>query len=126
MARAREKTIDYESLLKHIGQFGSWQRRIFFWMCLVSGASGLFVVVYVFTGFEPRYRCHVSYCENSTDAVYGAKSDNGYDFPDYVSAGIPPAAIEKSSLCQFYDIAKDVSVEIICFIGFQNRNLLTW
>ena len=104
----RERTIDYESLLKHIGQFGSWQRRIFFWMCLVSGASGLFVVVYVFTGFEPRYRCAVPYCENVTDAVYGVKSDAGYDFPDYVSAGIPSASIERSSLCQVYDVARDV------------------
>ena len=109
MTATKNTALDYESVLKHIGQFGPWQRWIFFWMCLVSGASGLFVVVYVFTGFEPRYRCPVPYCENSTDGVYGTKLEAGYEFPDFVTVGIPAPAIDKSNLCQYYGIKENVS-----------------
>jgi hypothetical protein len=79
-------------------------------MCLVSAASGLFVVVYVFTGFEPRYRCPVPFCENATTAAYGTKGETGYIFLDFVSAGLPAEALEKSSLCQYYGLKNEVVV----------------
>ncbi len=85
-------------------------------MCLVSVASGLFVVVYVFTGFEPKYRCAVPLCENASTASYGLKHEDGsgFSFPDFVNFGIPTAALDKSNLCQYYGVRQEVLDEV-CF-----------
>ena len=32
--------IDYDKILKHIGQFGPWQIKIYFWLWLTSAAAG--------------------------------------------------------------------------------------
>ncbi len=84
----------------------------YYWpqMCLVSVASGLVVVVYVFTGFEPKYRCAVPLCENVSATSYGLKHEDGagFSFPDYVEAGIPKAALDKSNLCQYYGVRQEV------------------
>jgi len=114
MKKDVQQPLDYESVLKHIGQFGPWQRWIFFWMCLVSAASGLLVVVYVFTGFEPKYRCSVPICENASTAEFGLKTETGYSFPDFVMAGIPKAALEQSNLCQYYAVKEEVKPNYIC------------
>ena len=42
--------LDYDETLDYIGQFGSFQRRIFLWLSFVSAAAGLAVVVFAFTG----------------------------------------------------------------------------
>ena len=71
--------LDYDEVLEYVGQFGPFQvepcnvtpipsyrpvqRRVFLWLWLVSAAGGLAVVVFAFTGLEPRYRCRVSSCE---------------------------------------------------------------
>ena len=56
--------VTYDDILKHIGQFGKWQKRIHFWLWLASAASGLVVVVYSFTAFSMDYRCRNPYCED--------------------------------------------------------------
>ena len=55
--------VDYDDILKHIGQFGPWQRRIHLLLWLTSAASGLVVVVFSFTAFNMDYRCKIPYCE---------------------------------------------------------------
>jgi len=45
------KASDFDAILREIGPFGIWQKKIFGWMCLASMAAGMGVVVYVFTGF---------------------------------------------------------------------------
>ena len=57
--------LNYNDILKHIGQFGRWQREIFFWACFASLASGLLTVLFVFTAFDPNYRCRIPQCENA-------------------------------------------------------------
>jgi len=44
------KMSDFDDILKEIGPFGIWQKKIFAWMCLTSMAPGIAAVVYVFTG----------------------------------------------------------------------------
>ena len=36
--------LNYDEVMDYIGQFGRFQRRIFLWLSLVSGAAGLAVV----------------------------------------------------------------------------------
>lgn len=46
----RKVGLNYDEVLEYIGQFGMFQRKIFFWLSFVSAAAGLAVVVFVFTG----------------------------------------------------------------------------
>ena len=49
-AKERSLSLDYDEVLEYIGQFGTFQKKIFFWLWLVSAAGGLAVVVFAFTG----------------------------------------------------------------------------
>ena len=42
--------LNYDEVLEYIGQFGTFQRKIFFLLWLVSAAGGLAVVVFAFKG----------------------------------------------------------------------------
>ena len=42
--------LNYDEVLEYIGQFGTFQKKIFFLLWLVSAAGGLAVVVFAFTG----------------------------------------------------------------------------
>ena len=77
-SRKSELTLDYDTVLEYIGQFGMFQKKIFFLLWLVSAAGGLAVVVFAFTGYEPNYRCTVSSCEDKMDPSYfGNTDENG-------------------------------------------------
>ena len=53
-----DKSVDYDKILDHIGQFGKFQWKIFFWLSFVSGAAGLAVVTFAFVGkLEERFNC---------------------------------------------------------------------
>jgi len=62
--------VDYDKVLDHLGQFGAFQKRIFFWLSFVSAAAGLAVVAFAFTGYEPNYRCRVSQCDKDNSSYY--------------------------------------------------------
>ena len=62
-----KKTLDYDEVLNYIGQFGTFQvihiflslflhflcqKRIFFWLWLVSAGGGLAVMVFAFAGLS--------------------------------------------------------------------------
>ena len=46
----RAKNLNYDEVLEYIGQFGTFQKRIFFLLWLISAAGGLAVMVFAFTG----------------------------------------------------------------------------
>jgi len=64
--------LNYDEVMDYIGQFGRFQRRIFLWLSLVSGAAGLAVVVFAFTAFTPSYRCRVPDCDQAETSDYSA------------------------------------------------------
>ena len=84
--KERSLALDYDEVLEYIGQFGTFQRKIFFLLWLVSAAGGLSVVIFAFTGIvndrkahfltlfpaglEPKYRCRVSPCDTVPSADY--------------------------------------------------------
>ena len=91
MSEHKKVGLNYDEVLEYIGQFGTFQRKVFLWMSLFSAAAGLAVVVFVFTGqllapwrgrllspasamqcsgFVPRYRCSVPACGETPDTGY--------------------------------------------------------
>ena len=50
MSPKENQDLNYDEVLEYIGQFGTFQSKIFFLLWLVSAASGLAVVVIAFTG----------------------------------------------------------------------------
>ena len=80
----REKAgLDYDEVLDYIGQFGPFQRKIFLWLSLVSAAAGLAVVVFAFTGFEPRYRCRVAQCEEPASKYFTTDLEGNVKLPSF-------------------------------------------
>ena len=75
-------SVDYDDILKHIGQFGPWQRRIHLLLWLTSAASGLVVVVFSFTAFNLNYRCQVPYCEKSDGTSLTSNLTGVVSFPE--------------------------------------------
>ena len=61
---------DYDLVLNTIGHFGKFQKKVLCLLSLVSGAGGLAIVVFVFTGFEQSYRCKVGQCESGPHITY--------------------------------------------------------
>jgi len=80
----REKaSLNYDEVLDYIGQFGTFQRKIFLWLSLVSAAAGLAVVVFAYTGFEPKYRCRVVGCEDHDSSYYNTDSEGNLKLPNF-------------------------------------------
>ena len=68
------QSLDVDVILEQIGGFGKFQKKVLFLLSLLSAAGGLAIVVFVFTGFEPKYRCRVSECESIDNASYYANN----------------------------------------------------
>ena len=47
---------DYDLILRHVGDFGSYQKKILLMLSCVSAVGGLAVVIFPFTGFVPNFR----------------------------------------------------------------------
>ena len=63
--------MDYESILSDIGQFGRWQKWVFFLASLCAASEPLVTYMWSFVGFLPKFRCFVPQCEQSRqEAVY--------------------------------------------------------
>ena len=80
----REKAVlNYDEVLDYIGQFGTFQRKIFLLLSLVSAAAGLAVVVFAYTGFEPKYRCRVAGCEPPNSSYYTKDQEGNLKLPSF-------------------------------------------
>ncbi|XP_023325049.1 organic cation transporter protein isoform X2 [Eurytemora carolleeae] len=56
MEEGIKEEFNYDEVLAYIGQFGKFQKKIFIWLWLVSGVTGLSVVTFGFTAYTPNYR----------------------------------------------------------------------
>ncbi|KAK8399036.1 hypothetical protein O3P69_004252 [Scylla paramamosain] len=55
--------VDIDAVLKEIGEFGSYQRRIYFLLCLPAIFVGAANLAQVFIAATPKYRCVVPLCD---------------------------------------------------------------
>ena len=112
--------LNYDEILKHIGQFGKYQIRIHFLLWLVSAASGLAIVVWAFTGFNMKYRCPIPQCESADGASYYDAStlhSVNVSWPNYAKMGIPKITQKEQHRCNYYTVypnGKELDPEASC------------
>ena len=124
-AKEPRYSLDYDEVLEYIGQFGNFQKKIVFWMCLLQAAGGLAVVAFAFTGgfiqvisafishvltgLEPKYRCRVPLCDTlPVGEYYGLTTKEGMELPAWYrnkTIGINdrcrvPIVKEKGGFCE--------------------------
>eukprot|EP00092_Neocalanus_flemingeri_P000308 GFUD01000330.1.p1 GENE.GFUD01000330.1~~GFUD01000330.1.p1 ORF type:complete len:587 (-),score=99.35 GFUD01000330.1:144-1904(-) len=108
---------DYDLVLNHIGQFGSFQKKILFFLSFVSAAGGLAVVVFAFTGFEPNYRCRVPACESGPHLTYYEENTYNYSSDDQ-NLDLPVwyggKTIERRDRCRNLVVERENIVDGIC------------
>ncbi|KAK7084720.1 hypothetical protein SK128_001006 [Halocaridina rubra] len=64
--------MDIDGIFRVIGEFGPYQRRIFFLLCLPAVLIGSANLAFVFIAAVPKYRCMIPGCDNATYPVYNA------------------------------------------------------
>ena len=82
-------SVNYDEILSHIGQFGPWQRRVFFLLWLTGMAAGLDAVVFIFAAYNLGHRCPIPYCDGPEGLVINDTS-----------------RIESSRQCEYVTISK--------------------
>jgi len=107
--QTENKKLDYDEALEYIGQFGKFQRRIFFWLWLVSAAGGLAVVVFGFTAYNPKYRVGTE-CDLANSSYF--IDEEGGQLPGWLVALNDQASNDDLKLkdhdCRIPTVTKDV------------------
>lgn len=62
--------MNYDKILEHVGQFGLWQKWVFFLAGLAAAAEAFMTLQFSFTGYVPDFRCFVPLCDDETHPVY--------------------------------------------------------
>ena len=107
--------LNYDEILKHLGQFGKFQIRVHFLLWLVSAAAGLAVVVWAFTGFNVKYRCPIPKCDTSNNGLsYYDSSLSELTLPNYAKKGIPNGTLEEQHRCNYYKVSLDNKEPVSC------------
>ncbi|XP_076033896.1 organic cation transporter protein-like isoform X2 [Oratosquilla oratoria] len=63
-------TVNIDSILQVIGEFGPYQKKVYFLLCIPVIFVGAANLAYVFIAAEPNYRCFVDGCDTKETAVY--------------------------------------------------------
>ncbi|KAJ8315874.1 hypothetical protein KUTeg_008024 [Tegillarca granosa] len=106
------KIMRFDDILRHIGEFGPYQKRLYFILCIPMISSGFHAVISVFLTGTPDHRCAIPGLDNDTYAVQS-------DYHKYlINLTIPPSDDETKTYeqCHMYNInISDSST-------FQNRD----
>ena len=57
--------MDYDEILRELGEFGHWQMQNYFLLCIPMMVSGMTTILPSFTVMEPRngFRCKIPQCD---------------------------------------------------------------
>ncbi|KAK3712390.1 hypothetical protein RRG08_002720 [Elysia crispata] len=61
----------FDDILGYLGEFGTYQRRIYSLLCLFGVCHGMRMVVMVFILNLPKHRCAIPDLNNDTFKVHG-------------------------------------------------------
>ncbi|KAL7735850.1 hypothetical protein ACLKA6_017848 [Drosophila palustris] len=84
--------MDFDDILKEIGEFGRYQRVNYLLICLPVLFAAANSLSYVFTAGIPKYRCHIEECDDAEQPQYqtewldyaipGKRDKHGYFTPN--------------------------------------------
>lgn len=60
-----DDNFNYDTFLEQIGQMGKFQLRSYILLCFPALFFGPIIMIYVFIGAIPQYRCHLEACEDA-------------------------------------------------------------
>lgn len=86
----------FDDILKDVGEFGKYQKVVYFLLCLPSFATGLFMMHLVFVMETPNYRCKIA---DYPDDTFGVKDP---EHQRLVEMTIPRDSIGDYEKCSFY------------------------
>lgn len=86
----------FDDILKDVGEFGKYQKVVYFLLCLPSFATGLFMMHLVFVMETPNYRCRIA---DYPEDAYGVR-DQGHQ--RLVEMTIPRDSSGEFEKCSFY------------------------
>lgn len=92
----------YDSALRQVGEFGTYQRRVYVLLCLPIITSAMQVMVTVFILGVPQHRCSIS--DNDTYKIQGTGHET------MINRSVPPSALSLSSpysQCDLYSYHSD-------------------
>jgi len=85
-----EKFLDYDKLVEEIGEFGLFQKIACLLLWFPAAAGGIHVLMYAFTGLEPKnYRCDIPGCIST-------------DYEGYI-----PVKDDIAQSCSYYEATAD-------------------
>ncbi|KAK6169202.1 hypothetical protein SNE40_020298 [Patella caerulea] len=90
----------FDDVLKYLGEFGLYQKRIYFLVCLPALANGLFIILTVFILAIPEHRCAVPSLSNDTYAIQGS-------WHEYLINQSIPSSKDGWSKCTIYNYTED-------------------
>ncbi|XP_050393876.1 organic cation transporter protein isoform X2 [Patella vulgata] len=97
----RQEKMDFKEIIKHLGDFGPYQKRLYYLLCFVSSSCAIQVLLTVFTFGIPEYRCTPPDLRNDTfhtRGVNGSSSEFEYDNKIYQQCTISTRATNNNSL----------------------------
>ncbi|XP_063404776.1 organic cation transporter protein-like [Mytilus trossulus] len=88
----------FDDILKHIGEFGYYQKRLYLLLCLPAISTGCFMMMLIFVMHAPDHRCQIPGFNNDT---YKVQNDQ---HASIVNKTIPPShdEIHKYDRCHYY------------------------
>ncbi|XP_048240248.1 organic cation transporter protein-like [Haliotis rufescens] len=90
----------YDDILKDLGEFGTYQKRLYVLLCIPMVSLGIQILITVFTLGVPDHRCAVPSLDNDTYAIQGEQHARA------VNAAIPIASEGRQlySSCLVYNV----------------------
>ncbi|KAK6171550.1 hypothetical protein SNE40_019715 [Patella caerulea] len=93
--------MDFEEIIKHLGDFGCYQKRLYYLLCFVSSSCAIQVLLTVFTFGIPEYRCTHPDLKNGTfyeKGVNESSSEFEYENKIYQQCTISTRSTNNTSL----------------------------
>ncbi|XP_061178604.1 organic cation transporter protein-like [Saccostrea echinata] len=94
----------FDDILQEVGEFGKYQKFVYFLLCIPSFACGLFMMHLVFVMETPNYRCKLKDYPNDTYLVQNMEHRR------LVDIFIPRDSVGSYRKCDFYSYTSNVSI----------------
>ncbi|XP_061189312.1 organic cation transporter protein-like [Saccostrea echinata] len=94
----------FDDILKDVGEFGKYQKFVYFLLCIPSFACGLFMMHLVFVMETPNYRCKLTDYPGDTYSIQNSEHQR------LVDMSIPRDSEGSYRKCDFYSYASNFNV----------------